>query len=123
MKPFERAENGMDGLGLIGIGKYPVFRRYVLRPVVMLLEARRGRRHISAGSEYAALVDTHIPSVCLIIEVALNVLRYVDGPQFVGVKMAQPFIIGNIRVKAVKVKVLRSSERRIAENGRSVSSS
>ena len=51
LKPFERAENGMDGLGLFGIGKYPVFRRYVLRPVVMLLEARRGRRHISAGSE------------------------------------------------------------------------
>ena len=42
----------------------------------MLLKARRVRRHISAGSEYAALVDTHIPSVCLIIEVALNVLRY-----------------------------------------------
>ena len=34
-------------------------------------------------------------------------LRYVDGPQLVGVKTAQPFIIGNIRVKAVKVKVLR----------------
>ena len=36
MKPFERAENGMDGLGLFGIGKYPVFRRYVLRPVVKM---------------------------------------------------------------------------------------
>ena len=107
LKPFERAENGIDRLGLFGIGKYPVFRRYVLRPVVMLLEANRVRRHISAGSEYAALVDTHIPPVCLIIEVALNVLRYVDGPQLVGVKMAQPLIIGNIRVKAVEVKVLR----------------
>ena len=59
------------------------------------------------NAAYAALVDTHIPSVCLIIEVALNVLRYVDGPQLVGVQMAQPFIIGNIRVKAVEVKVLR----------------
>ena len=107
MKPFERAENGMDRLGLFGIGKYPVFRRYVLRPVVMLLEAHRVRRHISAGSEYAALVDTHIPPVCLIIEVALNVLRYVDGSKLVGVQTAQPFIIRNIRLKAVKVKVLR----------------
>ena len=62
---------------------------------------------IPTGSEYAALVDTHIPPVCLIIEVVLNVLRYVDSPKLVGVKTAQPFIIGNIRVKAVKVKVLR----------------
>ena len=34
-------------------------------------------------------------------------LRYVDGPKLVGVQTAQPFIIRNIRVKAVKVKVLR----------------
>ena len=75
--------------------------------MVILLEALRDCRHISTGSEYAALVDTHIPPVGFIIEVVLNVLRYVDGPQIVGVETAQPFIIGNIRVKAVKVKVLR----------------
>lgn len=107
MKPFECSENGVDRLGLFRIGKYPVFRRNVLRPVVILLEALRDCRHIPTGSEYAALVDTHIPPVCLIIEVVLNVLRYVDSPKLVGVKTAQPFIIGNIRVKAVKVKVLR----------------
>lgn len=107
MKPFECSENGVDRLGLFRIGKYPVFRRNVLRPVVILLEALRDCRHIPTGSEYAALVDTHIPPVCFIIEVVLNVLRYVDGPKLVGLKTAQPFIIGNIRVKAVKVKVLR----------------
>ena len=107
LKPFECSENGVDRLGLFRIGKYPVFRRNVLRPVVILLEALRDCRHIPTGSEYAALVDTHIPPVCLIIEVVLNVLRYVDSPKLVGVKTAQPFIIGNIRVKAVKVKVLR----------------
>ena len=53
----------MDGLGLFGIGKYPVFRRYVLRPVVMLFKAHRVRRYIAAGSEYAALVDTHMLSL------------------------------------------------------------
>ena len=107
LKPFECSENGVDRLGLFRIGKYPVFRRNVLRPVVILLEALRDCRHIPTGSEYAALVDTHIPPVCLIIEVVLNVLRYVDSPKLVGIKTAQPFIIGNIRVKAVKVKVLR----------------
>ena len=40
-------------------------RRNVLRPVVILLEALRDCRHIPTGSEYAALVDTHIPPVCL----------------------------------------------------------
>ena len=99
LKPFECSENGVDRLGLFRIGKYPVFRRDVLRPVIILLEALRDYRHIPTGSEYAALVDTHIPSVCFIIEVVLNVLRYVDGPKLVGVKTAQPFIIGNIRVK------------------------
>lgn len=99
LKPFECSENGVDRLGLFRIGKYPVFRRNVLRPVVILLEALRDCRHIPTGSEYAALVDTHIPPVCFIIEVVLNVLRYLDGPQLVGVKTAQPFIIGNIRVK------------------------
>ena len=106
MKPFECSENGVDRLGLFRIGKYPVFRRDVLRPVVILLEALRDCLHIPTGSEYAALVDTHIPSVYFIIEVVLNVLRYVDGPKLVGVKTAQPFIIRNIRVKAVQVKVL-----------------
>ena len=72
MKPFECGENGVDRLGLFRIGKYPVFRRNVLRPVVILLEALRDCRHIPTGSEYAALVDTHIPSVCFIIEVVLN---------------------------------------------------
>ena len=99
MKSFECGENGVDRLGLFGIGKYPVFRRDVLRSVVILLEALRDCRHIPTGSEYAAFVDTHIPPVCLIIEVVLNVLRYVDSPKLVGVKTAQPFIIGNIRVK------------------------
>ena len=94
MKPFECSENGVDRLGLFRIGKYPVFRRNVLWPVVILLEALRDCRHIPTGSEYAALVDTHIPSVCFIIEVVLNVLRYVDGPKLVGVQTAQPFIIG-----------------------------
>ena len=72
LKPFECSENGVDRLGLFRIGKYPVFRRNVLRPVVILLEALRDCRHIPTGSEYAALVDTHIPSVCFIIEVVLN---------------------------------------------------
>ena len=81
MKPFECNENGVDRFGLFRIGKYPVVRRNVLRPVVILLEALRDCRHISTGSEYAALVDTHIPPVCFIIEVVLNVLRYVDGPK------------------------------------------
>ena len=61
MKPFECSENGVDRLGLFRIGKYPVFRRNVLWPVVILLEALRDCRHIPTGSEYAALVDTHIP--------------------------------------------------------------
>ena len=73
MKPFECSENGVDRLGLFRIGKYPVFRRNVLRPVVILLEALRDCRHVPTGSEYAALVDTHIPPVCLIIEVVLNI--------------------------------------------------
>ena len=68
MKPFECGENGVDRLGFFGIGKYPVFRRDVLRPVIILLEALRDCRHIPTGSEYAALVDTHIPSVGFIIE-------------------------------------------------------
>ena len=63
MKLFECSENGVDRLGLFRIGKYPVFRRNVLRPVVILLEALRDCRHIPTGSKYAALVDTHIPSV------------------------------------------------------------
>ena len=88
MKPFECSENGVDRLGLFRIGKYPVFRRNVLRPVVILLEALRDCRDIPTGSEYAALVETHIPPVCFIIEVFLNVLRYVDGPKLVGVKTA-----------------------------------
>ena len=71
MKPFECSENGVDRLGLFRIGKYPVFRRNVLRPVVILLEALRDCRHVPTGSEYAALVDTHIPPVCLIIEVKI----------------------------------------------------
>ena len=75
MKLFECSENGVDRLGLFRIGKYPVFRRDVLRPVIILLEALRDCRHIPTGSEYAALVDTHIPPVCFIIEVVLNVLR------------------------------------------------
>ena len=91
MKPFECSENGVDRLGLFRIGKYPVFRRDVLRPVIILLEALRDYRHIPTGSEYAALVDTHIPSVCFIIEVVLNVLRYVDGSKLVGVLIAKLF--------------------------------
>ena len=39
-KRQECSENGVDRLGLFRIGKYPVFRRNVLRPVVILLEAR-----------------------------------------------------------------------------------
>ena len=83
LKPFERAENGMDRLGLFGIGKYPVLRRYVLRPVVMLLEANRVRRHISAGSEYAALVDTHIPPIS-------HVLKRSFAPALKGMQLLQP---------------------------------
>ena len=55
LKLFECSENGVDRLGLFRIGKYPVFQRNVLRPVVILLEALRDCRHIPTGSEYAAL--------------------------------------------------------------------
>ena len=73
----------------------------VLRAVVILDKYAGVSGHIAAGSEYAVFPDLHIPPVCLIIEIVLDMLGYLNGVKLVRIKAAQFFLIGYIRVEAV----------------------
>ena len=78
----------------------------IVQPGIVLHKVTPIIRHIAAGSEVAAVIDTNIPPVCLIVDVVNQVLRHLHSLKILNIHTAQFFFVVDIGVKIEAVKVL-----------------
>ena len=82
-----------------------VFLWNIVQPGIMLDKFALIVEHIAAGGKMPTFVDTHIPPVCLVVDVVDQVLRHRESFKLQDIHTAQFFLVlhSGIKLEAVKV--------------------
>ena len=78
----------------------------IVQPGIVLHKGTSIIRHIATRSEVAAVIDTNISPVCLIVDVVNQVFRHLHSLKILNIHTAQFFFAVDIGVKIKAVKVL-----------------
>ena len=84
-----------------------MFIRNILPPGIVLYEAAAIVEHIASGGEVAALIDTDIPPVCLIVDVVDQMLRHFHTAESQHIHTAQLLVTMDIRIELKAIQILR----------------
>ena len=74
---------------------------------VVLYETVAVIGHISTGGIVAAVIDPHIPPVCLIVDIVNEVFRNSDGPELQYIHTAQFPVTTDTGIELKAIQILR----------------